>query len=202
MNTDTKEAARLSAGRSRSECPLSHHRVLECGDSSPLLRRRLVAVELPCGSGHAGALALARAVNAPSRLHASRSLTATSRLEKAVTSPRTPQSRSLDCGSPSSATVGRSPRLPLTVIPRPFTCCCGDPHKEQRPRAQQGGAQGDARRFRGPVRADIAAAWDERTPQPLFAVSTRARPRLSRPRRGAAVVCSVVPVVPLRFTTG
>ena len=105
--------------------------VLECGDWSPLLRRRLVAVELPCGSGHAGTPALARAMNAPSHLHACRSLTATSRLEKAVTSHRTPPSRSFDCGSPSSATVARSPRLPLTVTWRPFTCCCGDPYKEQ-----------------------------------------------------------------------
>ena len=100
-------------------------------DKSPLSRRRLVAVELPCGFGHAGALALARAVNAPSHLHASRSLTATSRLAKAVTSHRTPPSRSFDYGSPSSATVGQSPRLPLTVTPRPFTGCCCDPDKEQ-----------------------------------------------------------------------
>ena len=47
--------------------------VVECGDLSPLLRRRLVAVELPCGSGHAGAPALARAVNAPFLAEASRS---------------------------------------------------------------------------------------------------------------------------------
>ena len=38
---------------------------MECGDLSPLWRRRLVAVELPGGSGHAGEPALARAVNAP-----------------------------------------------------------------------------------------------------------------------------------------
>ena len=38
---------------------------LECGDLSPLWRRRLVAVELPCGSSHAGAPPLARAVNDP-----------------------------------------------------------------------------------------------------------------------------------------
>ena len=85
--------------------------VLECGDSSPLWRRRLVAVELPFGSAHAGALALARAENAPFHLHASRSLTATSRLEKAVTSPRTPPSLSFDCARPLSAAMGRSPRL-------------------------------------------------------------------------------------------
>ena len=39
--------------------------VLECGDWSPLLRRRLVAVKLPCVSGHACVPSLARAVNAP-----------------------------------------------------------------------------------------------------------------------------------------
>ncbi len=37
---------------------------LECGDSSPLLRRRLVAVEVPGASGHANVAALARAVDA------------------------------------------------------------------------------------------------------------------------------------------
>ena len=106
--------------------------VLECGDWSPLLRRRLVAVELPCGCGHAGALALARAMNAPSHPHMCRSLTATSRLKKAVTSHRTPQSCSFVCGSRSSATVDRSRRLALTVAPRPFTGCCCDPDKERR----------------------------------------------------------------------
>ena len=55
---------------------------LECGDLSPLLRRRLVAVELPSASGHAGAPALARAVNAPSLAHAPHRPTATSRLRK------------------------------------------------------------------------------------------------------------------------
>ena len=60
---------------------------MECGDWSPLFRRRLVAVELPGGSSHPRTPALARAVNTPSHLHASRSLTATSRLEKAATSP-------------------------------------------------------------------------------------------------------------------
>ena len=65
---------------------------LECGDLSPLLRRRLVAVELPSASGHAGAPALARAVNAPSLAHAPHRPTATSRLGKAVTSHRTPSS--------------------------------------------------------------------------------------------------------------
>ena len=79
--------------------------VLECGDWSPLLRRRLVAVELTCLLDHASVSALARAVDAPSQLHASRSSTATSRLDKAVTSHRTPQSCSFDCGSSSSPPV-------------------------------------------------------------------------------------------------
>ena len=69
----------------------SARRDLECGDLSPLLRKRLVAVELPRASGHAGVPALARAVNAPSGTHASRISTATSRLGKAVTSHRTPK---------------------------------------------------------------------------------------------------------------
>ena len=41
---------------------------LECGDLSPLLRRRLVAVELSDASGRAGVLALARAVTLPVRI--------------------------------------------------------------------------------------------------------------------------------------
>ena len=65
--------------------------LLECGDWSPLLRRRLVAVAVRCGSEPARALALARAVNAPFRTHAYFSSTATSRLGKAVTSHRTPK---------------------------------------------------------------------------------------------------------------
>ena len=64
---------------------------LDCGDSSPLLRRRLVAVEVPSASAPARPLALARDVNAPFRAHASVHSTATSRLTKAVTSHRTPQ---------------------------------------------------------------------------------------------------------------
>ena len=41
------------------------HGGFECGDLSPLLRRRLVAVELLCAADHADTLALARAVDAP-----------------------------------------------------------------------------------------------------------------------------------------
>ena len=63
--------------------------LVECGDWSLLLRRRLVAVEPRCGSGHAGTPPLARAVNAPSATHDSPNSTATSRLGKAVTSHRT-----------------------------------------------------------------------------------------------------------------
>ena len=66
-------------------------RVLECGDWSPLLRRRLVAVKLPRASAHACVPALARAVSAPPATDVSRNSTATSRLGKAVTSHRTPK---------------------------------------------------------------------------------------------------------------
>ena len=66
-------------------------RGLECGGWSPLLRRRLVAVKGRCVSEPARTSALARAVNAPFRTHASRNSTATSRLVKAVTSHRTPK---------------------------------------------------------------------------------------------------------------
>ena len=107
MNTDTKEAARLSAGRSRSECPLSHHRVLECGDWSPLLRRRLVAVELPCASDPARVPVLARAVATPWFPHTPRQPTATSRLAKAVTSPRTPQPVQPDTASAGARRLRR-----------------------------------------------------------------------------------------------
>ena len=142
--------------------------VLECGDLSSLLRRRLVAVELWGGSGHAGGLALARAVNAPFRLHASRNLTATSRLAKALTSHRTPQSRSSGCGSPSLATFDRSPRLPATVAPRESPCCCCDPHDGQRPRPQwrwhaRGGRMGEHR-----TALHLAAPGDGRTPAALW----------------------------------
>ena len=65
-------------------------RGLECGDSSPLLRRRLVAVDLPCASELARVPAQARAVSAPPDTHAPLISTATSRLAKAVTSHRTP----------------------------------------------------------------------------------------------------------------
>ena len=63
---------------------------LECGDSSPLSRRRLVAVEVPHGSSPAGTPPLARATSAPLRADALLHPTATSRLEKVVTSHRTP----------------------------------------------------------------------------------------------------------------
>ena len=100
------ECARPRALYADREEPLPDRRgaiLLECGDLSPLLRRRLVAVELPCGSGHAGAPALARAVNAPANHHASRSLTATSRLAKAVTSHRTPKPSFRDNSLPAAA---------------------------------------------------------------------------------------------------
>ncbi|GDY21175.1 hypothetical protein LBMAG56_25210 [Verrucomicrobiota bacterium] len=63
-----------------------HPALLECGDWSRLLRRRLVAVEFPCGFGHAGVRPLARAVNAPLLADASGRST--------VTSPRTPKTAS------------------------------------------------------------------------------------------------------------
>ncbi len=63
---------------------------LECGDSSPLSRRRLVAVEVLHGSNPARTPPLARAANAPHQADALLRPTATSRLEKAVTSHRTP----------------------------------------------------------------------------------------------------------------
>ena len=66
-------------------------RTLECGDLSPLSRRRLVAVEARHASEPARTPPLARAVNAPLRTHAPRTSTATSRLGKAVTSHRTPK---------------------------------------------------------------------------------------------------------------
>ena len=66
-------------------------RGLEGGDSSPLWRRRLVAVELPCMCERARVPAPARAVNAPWGRHGPLISTATSRLAKAVTSPRTPK---------------------------------------------------------------------------------------------------------------
>ena len=71
--------------------PAASRRILECRDLSPLSRRRLVAVKRPHASAPACVPALARAVNAPFHIHASRTPTATSRLVKAVTSPRTPK---------------------------------------------------------------------------------------------------------------
>ena len=56
MDTDKQSAA---LGAAEGAPPV------ECGDSSPLLRRRLVAVKQPHASEPAGVLALARAVNAP-----------------------------------------------------------------------------------------------------------------------------------------
>ena len=90
-----------SAGGSRSgRGQLVPATVLECSDSSPLLRRRLVAVEVRRASEHTGTPPLARAVNAPSHAHASLSSTATSRLGKAVTSHRTPNgAASRPCGT-------------------------------------------------------------------------------------------------------
>ena len=94
--------------------------VLECGDWSPLLRRRLVAVENRHSSAHAGALTLARAANAPSPPHASRSLTATSRLKKAVTSHRTPH--------PPDQTQPMPGQVPFACpdYPGRHLCLCGE----------------------------------------------------------------------------
>ena len=81
--------ALVEGGPDSTESP--ERAVVECGDSSPLLRRRLVAIKLPSASEPAGVPALARGVDAPMRTHISPSLTATSRLGKAVTSHRTPK---------------------------------------------------------------------------------------------------------------
>ncbi len=92
-----------------ADCAVGRRRRgLECGDLSPLFRRRLVAVELPRALEHASVSALARAVNAPFHNHASRSLTATSRLAKAVTSPRTPKSRAHPRTAPGVAQTSKS----------------------------------------------------------------------------------------------
>ena len=107
MNTDKQGVAQWPAGRVGSEGRPSCHRNLECGDSSPLLRRRLVAVELPCASAPARVPALARAVNAPWFPHAPRHPTATSRLAKAVTSHRTPQPVQLDTASAGARRLRR-----------------------------------------------------------------------------------------------
>ncbi|GDY22570.1 hypothetical protein LBMAG56_39170 [Verrucomicrobiota bacterium] len=88
-------AARERRGRMKSDYLAPTARgfrdpaVLECGDSSPLLRRRLVAVKLPRGAGHASVPSLARAGNALAGTRAALNSTATSHLGKAVTSHRT-----------------------------------------------------------------------------------------------------------------
>ena len=86
--------------------PPASARILECGDLSPLLRRRLVAVGVLSASALARVPALARATGAPLHNNACRTSTATSRLAKAVTSHRTPKParaavRNLDCGDSS-----------------------------------------------------------------------------------------------------
>ena len=144
----------------------------------------------------------------PSHLHASRSLTATSRLAKAVTSPRTPKLRSFGCGSPSPATVGRSPQLPSTVAPRQFTSCCCDPYKEQHPRALQhpescphrirsrqrpfhAAAPGDGRTPNAPDRRTTGASASSRRrlpsswPQGAFRIADRGFPSQEKQRGGA-----------------
>ena len=90
-------------GYAKSRC-----RRLECGDLSPLSRRRLVAVELLRALAHASVSALARTVNAPLHSHASRNSTATSRLDKAVTSPRTPKLRAHPPTAPGVAQTSKS----------------------------------------------------------------------------------------------
>ena len=87
MHTDQHGWERGGRGSGRGTLFARRVRVLECGDWSPLLRRRLVAVELPRASVPAGVPALARAVSAPLGTRVSRSSTATSRLGKALTSP-------------------------------------------------------------------------------------------------------------------
>ena len=82
-------------GNVRTRMQIRHPggRALECGDSSPLSRRRLVAAEVPSVSEPARTLALARAVSVSLLTDASFNPTATSRLGNAVTSHRTPNAR-------------------------------------------------------------------------------------------------------------
>ena len=78
----------IQHSRSQSRCC-----DLECGDLSPLWRRRLVAVEVPGVSTPECVPALARALSAPFDTCANGCSTATSRLAKAVTSHRTPHAK-------------------------------------------------------------------------------------------------------------
>ena len=112
MNREACRASASQPGRGQ----LVPATVLECGDLSPLLRRRLVAVEVQRASEHAGTPALARAVCAPLLAHASCSPTATSRLKKAVTSHRTPNRAATrpcaTCGWATRAPDGRGKAIP------------------------------------------------------------------------------------------
>lgn len=81
---------------------------MECGEFSPLLRRRLVAVGIGW-HGNDWACSSLRQPDMPHQRETSRTSTATSRLQKAVTSPRTPQRM------PWDGPFGRDFLLPLCV---------------------------------------------------------------------------------------
>ena len=132
-------------------------RILECGDLSPLLRKRLVAVELPLGSDRAAAPALARAVNAPFLADASRNLTATSRRKKAVTSHRTPQSLSVvgNRGSKPTATFNRRSATIHWVLLRSASRAGQALHTQEPRRAPGRGRLRDTGRQRPPEAPDF-----------------------------------------------
>ena len=92
MSTEENDWLVLRSPDAHGQCEVPRRRVWECGDASPLLRRRLVAVEAPHASKPARTPPLARAVNAPFRTHAFLSSTATSRLRES--GDKSPHSKS------------------------------------------------------------------------------------------------------------
>ena len=93
---------------------------LECGDSSPLSRRRLVAVKVPHGPAPARTPPLARAAGAPPHAGALLHPTATSRLAKAVTTHRTPNTAPACLWLPASVSIAslwsRFPAILLLLL--------------------------------------------------------------------------------------